>query len=423
MPPSHELITDEYVAELLTKEANDCSLKYSSLGLDAFKSDKRPANQPKPNTRFLNTIIRDTNSHNRALLARENAEAKARLRNLEETDRQKRDEHERKQQRAKPGPRDTRKRMLGDIAAILGGGPSKRRRPDGADENTTRTAPDKRAKYEHDVRDDSDRTGRSRRDDAKPKSKNNRPKSKNNRPKSQSRSRSRSESRSRSRSRSQSRRRRDDHRSDSRDGHRHSHRRSERHRDRRPRSREDLGDKHRRRRERSPRERDDGHRHHHHSEKEIREPAPSSSKDDDSDSDPLDDIIGPAPPSKSAVRRRGRGHIAAMSGIDSRFASDYDPTIDVAPDSDGENNAGDDWDNAVEAFRDRQKWKQQGAERLRSAGFSEEQVKKWEKGDRKDESDVQWDKAGGVREWDRGKVVDADGGVSPDLEFGRLKGT
>lgn len=110
-----------------------------------------------------------------------------------------------------------------------------------------------------------------------------------------------------------------------------------------------------------------------------------------------------------------------MSGIDSRFASDYDPTIDVAPESDGE--AGDDWDNAVEVFRDRQKWKQQGAERLRSVGFSEAQVRKWEKGDQKDESDVQWNKAGGMREWDRGKVVDADGDISPDLEFGRLKGT
>lgn len=110
-----------------------------------------------------------------------------------------------------------------------------------------------------------------------------------------------------------------------------------------------------------------------------------------------------------------------MSGIDSRFASDYDPKIDVTPNSDED--GGDDWDNAAEVFRDRQKWKQQGAERLRSAGFSDEQVRKWEKGDQKDESDVQWNKAGGVREWDRGKVVDADGDISPDLEFGRLKGT
>lgn len=303
--------------------------------------------------------------------------------------------------------------MLGDIAAILGGGPSKRRRPDEGDQNDARAASDKRRKY--DARDDSSgRNDKSREDDVNSKSRK--------RPKNRSQSRSRSRSRTRSRSRSRSRGKRDDQRSDLRDGHRRSYRRSEQHRDRRPRSLEDEEHRHRRRRERSPRERDDDRRHRHVSDKETRESAPASNKEDDSDSDPLDDIIGPAPPSKSAVRRRGRGHIAAMSGIDSRFASDYDPTIDVTPDSDGDG-GGDDWDNAVEAFRDRQKWKQQGAERLRSAGFSEEQVRKWEKGDQKDESDVQWNKAGGVREWDRGKIVDADGDISPDLEFGRLKGT
>ncbi|KAI0182502.1 pre-mRNA-splicing factor 38B [Xylaria flabelliformis] len=314
MPPSHELLTDDYVAELLAKEANDCSLKYSAMGLDAYKSDKRPANQPKPNTRFLNNIIRDTNNHNRALLAKENAESRARLRDLEEADRQKRDEEQRKERRSKPGPNDTRKRMLGDIAAILGG-PSKRHRPVEGDRKLAS--------------------------------------------------------------------------------------------------------------ERSPLERDDSrshsHRHRHRSDKEAREPAVSLDKDSDSDSDPLDDIIGPAPPSKSTVRRRGRGLISAMSGIDNRFAADYDPTIDVTPDPD---DAGaDDWDNAVETFRDRQKWKQQGADRLRSAGFTDEQIRKWEKGDKKDESDVQWSKAGGVREWDRGKVLDEDGRLSPEPEFGRLKGT
>ncbi|KAI1127260.1 hypothetical protein F5Y10DRAFT_243228 [Nemania abortiva] len=389
MPPSHEILTDDYVAELLAKEANDCSLKYSAMGLDAFKSNKRPANQPKPNTRFLNNIIRDTNSHNRALLAKENAESQARLRDLEEADRQKRDEEQRRERRSKPGPGDTRKRMLGDIAAILGG-PSKRRRRDEGDGSPADAPLDWE---ELDSRRDHDRKGKSREtrhleDDAKSKNGS----------------------------------RKDDRYSETHDSHRHSHRRRERRRDRRSSSREEAEDRHRRRRERSPGEKDERHRHHRRSDKEeAHEPVPSSSKDNDSDSDPLDDIIGPAPPSKSTVRRRGRGHNAAMSGIDSRFAADYDPTIDVTPDPDEAD--GDDWDNAVEAFRDRQKWKQQGAERLRSAGFTEDQIRKWEKGDKKDESDVQWNKAGGVREWDRGKVVDADGGVSPDLEFGRLKGT
>lgn len=41
MPPStanDTILTDDYVAQLLSKEADDRSLKYSSLGLDAYKS-------------------------------------------------------------------------------------------------------------------------------------------------------------------------------------------------------------------------------------------------------------------------------------------------------------------------------------------------------------------------------------------------
>lgn len=36
-----DMITDGYVADLLAKEANDCSLKYSSMGLDAYRSTKK----------------------------------------------------------------------------------------------------------------------------------------------------------------------------------------------------------------------------------------------------------------------------------------------------------------------------------------------------------------------------------------------
>lgn len=38
---SDTVLTDDYVAELLAKEANDCSLKYSSMGMEAFRSDKK----------------------------------------------------------------------------------------------------------------------------------------------------------------------------------------------------------------------------------------------------------------------------------------------------------------------------------------------------------------------------------------------
>lgn len=32
------LLTDDYVADLLAKEAKDCSLKYSTMGLEAYTS-------------------------------------------------------------------------------------------------------------------------------------------------------------------------------------------------------------------------------------------------------------------------------------------------------------------------------------------------------------------------------------------------
>lgn len=109
---------------------------------------------------------------------------------------------------------------------------------------------------------------------------------------------------------------------------------------------------------------------------------------------------------------------ASSSAIDSHFSSKYDPSEDVHPNSDSEN----DWDQALEALRDRQRWKQQGADRLRSAGFTEEEVGKWEKGGEKREEDVRWKGRGEGREWDRGKVLE-DEGVETRPEWGRLKGT
>lgn len=103
--------------------------------------------------------------------------------------------------------------------------------------------------------------------------------------------------------------------------------------------------------------------------------------------------------------------------MDARFSSSYDPSTDVHVHSDVE----DEWGDALEALRDRQRWKQQGAERLKAAGFSNEQIKKWEKGDEKTEEDVRWAMTGEGREWDRGKVFDKDGDVELKAEWGRLK--
>jgi len=136
-------------------------------------------------------------------------------------------------------------------------------------------------------------------------------------------------------------------------------------------------------------------------------------------SDPLDDIIGPRPPPVPQVRTKGRGTISQASGIDARFAANYDPSTDVRLDSDED----DPWDQALEAMRARQKYKELGADRLRAAGFTEDEVKRWENGGAKREEDVRWAKKGEDREWDRGKILDNDGAVSVEPEFGRLKDT
>jgi hypothetical protein len=103
-------------------------------------------------------------------------------------------------------------------------------------------------------------------------------------------------------------------------------------------------------------------------------------------------------------------------GIESRFSSTYDPTVDVRANSDVE----DDWGDALETLRDRARWKQQGADRLKQAGFTDKQIKKWEKGDTQNEDDVVWSRQGQAREWDRGKVVDEDGDVELKADFGGL---
>jgi hypothetical protein len=36
-----EILTDDYVAGLLAKDAQDCSLKYSAMGMEAYKTSKK----------------------------------------------------------------------------------------------------------------------------------------------------------------------------------------------------------------------------------------------------------------------------------------------------------------------------------------------------------------------------------------------
>ncbi|KAI5207111.1 hypothetical protein E4T39_02216 [Aureobasidium subglaciale] len=305
-----------------------------------FATSSRSPNAPKPNTRFLRNILRDTDNHNSALLAKEAQESKLRLEKL-------RHAHRPAQQLYSARDRhNPKRRRLDPLEQKLSNDSSHRHR-----------SPDPKA------------------------------------PASRSAHRDTSPDRRRS---SHRHHREPPHRDSTRHRRHSSHRSSspqDRHTSTKP-SRSSEHSTHRRKRSRSP-------------------------LSDASDSDPLEAIIGPAPPSNPRIRSKGRGVQSNASTIDNHFSSNYDPSADLHPDPDNDDSL--DWDQALEALRDRQKWKLQGAERLRAAGFSEKDVTKWEKGGEKSEEDVVWAKKGEGREWDRGKVVDEHGLVDFKPEWGRLK--
>ncbi|KAF3917922.1 hypothetical protein ABW20_dc0109229 [Dactylellina cionopaga] len=116
--------------------------------------------------------------------------------------------------------------------------------------------------------------------------------------------------------------------------------------------------------------------------------------------------IGPSFPTTKATKTRGRG-LPGASAMDARFDPSYDPTLDIVPSNREEE---DDWEAALEAVRDRQKWKQQGKERLKAAGFDDDFITAWETNTIKDERRIKWSKDKGGRDWDRGKVVDEETG-------------
>ena len=372
---------------------------------EASNTDRSTFNAPKPNTRFLKSIIRETNSHNAALRAKEVEDSRARLRNLHDND----------------GRLSSPKDSYDGLNSESHHRSKRRRTGDEEDREVGRGREDRYSGRYRDQDRQSKASCRKHRDD-------------------------RYSSEDNEEGEDNERRRRHHHRTHRRGDKEKSYekeRRSKKNRRRsrsryRSRSRSSRSDRiYHQRHHRSHRSArsfssasSDSNRHHS-AAQEIGDRAPPNTSTNGnakenkrvtspgSDSDPLDAIIGPPPPPPAPkVQARGRGKFSSSSAMDSHFSSSYDPSVDVHPDPEME----DDWDQALEAIRDRQRWQKLGAERLKSAGFTEEEVKKWETGGEKREEDVRWKGRGEGREWDRGKVIGDDGAeIRP--EWGRLKGT
>ncbi|KAK3702146.1 hypothetical protein LTR37_015121 [Vermiconidia calcicola] len=356
MPPTTAQ-NDDYVVSLLLRDAEANEKRYltNSLG-SSLRSRSKPGNAPKPNTRFLRNVIRETDSHNATLKAKEEEESRARLRELRKGKRRREDEVEEGSEK-----RRRREENAGRWASAFGGlgGKSKNR---------------------------EERRSGNRRDEE-------------------------------------------------RSGRRHSERHD------RPGEREHASRKRHRHAhvEKDDRPKPSEHKHRPKQWRRLRSlshsPPPCSNDNMEAnhdsvsdDSNPLSTFLGPKPP--PTVLPRGRGaYKPTASSIDTRFKPSYNPKtdVDLSPAEGGER---DDWDTALEALRDRANWRVHGSKRLREAGFTEEEVGKWERsGDagmekgEKGVEDVRWRKQGEGREWDRGKVVDeVDGGVDLKPEWRRLEG-
>ncbi|KAJ5668297.1 uncharacterized protein N7477_006867 [Penicillium maclennaniae] len=412
---------DDYVAQILATEARENSQKYSVEGLSAFIPRKPASNAPKPNTRFLRHLIKETDNHNTALKRKEEREARDRMRLLKNKangDSTSRSQTSRTQDR-QSSTRDTNKLRREDHEDRHRSHRRRHRsRSISTDRDHSRRQP-RRDDYER-VRDEhrdgnrSDRRRESHRHDS-------------------SRTERRSRKRSYSRSRSRSPRR-------DRSSERH---RSER-RSRRPKSSSGThsSQSHRTHKGRGPGGDEVAHSgsrtswdRTRHTEHEPSSTTPPLHQRSDDESDPLEDLVGPLPPQKDSetIRSRGRGaYKHSTSNIDAHFAPDYDPTLDVQPTDDaysadkqlsrrpvaGLMTKEDDWDMALEALRDRAKWRQKGEDRLRAAGMTDATIDRWKSnaafagvdGERHPD-EVKWSKKGESREWDRGKVIDDDGHI------------
>lgn len=342
-----------------------------------------PIHKPKPNTRFLQNLVKETTNHNQALLAREAAESRLRL--------------ERLQGKAMPRGLDLRQRQLGQITSAIQSTNRKgwsKNAVSSRNRDGSLIYENRDSRSSHSEHADKDLIGErnSRKSHRKERVSHGRL--------SRSRSRSPKEDKQSRRGRI-SRKRSESPQDEDEDSSRYRRRSRVRKRSRSPQRRNKEEPRTRAGLKRNEKAMDHKSREHSPPAHHAKTNTPAlMAKNVEYDSDPLEDIIGPLPPPK--VIPRGRGTTTSTSGIDSRFSAQYDPAADIVPDLDEE----DDWDQALEALRDRQKWQATQSSRLRAAGFTESEIEKWEKsGKEKTSDEFVWAKRGEDREWDRGKEI------------------
>lgn len=423
---------------------------------------------PKPNKNFLRNIIRDTDNHNAALLAKENAEARAKLRTL-------------------TGEKDTDSRRSKKYAEGTEGRHRKRRRSEDSERERSVSRDRKKSRRHRERRDTSpereDRYRKKRRRRAEECQEDDRDHHRHikRRHEGNDGDDSDDDAKERDRRRNKRRRRHEDeshtkHRVDRHKRHRHHEeeqseerrsRHSRRHHDWKDRdsSRAPDSESNREHRSRKSRRSNEESRHKHRHESEERGPWRNRSDEDtrgesyysqispndivqsiefspspvpqgdyslqpksalsdietDKDltshagSDLLEELFGPLPPRAASpdVPTKGRGNLSSTA-MDARFTEDYHPSMEMQSDTD---------QDELEAMRDREQWRLRGADRLRAAGFSEDVIKNWQNGGEKKEGnveDVKWAKQGEAREWDRGKVLDEQGNVDLKPKWGGL---
>lgn len=420
----------------------------------------RPSAKMRPNTRFLQHIVREAKSHNAALLAKETADSQARLKRLMQTDKRRGrggpdvddetpDDADTKRGRSDKDKSENRKRKRGSESTKDDDDSQRRlkRRSRIGDKDVDKADDDRdddrrrRHQRHRSSRKDDDERKRSHRSRSRSRSRSpggKRHRSSKHRRRSESSPRSQSSRRHQEQSRSPSHKSRDDGRRrehSTRDDKVEKKNKKEQHNDEDETSTRSTSQHHKKEGAHRDSEAKGQPRKKQAGRKRSRKSESTENSSDSDSSDPLDAFVGPrlasesGEPATSRMRVRGRGATSAQvdgdagaSSIDRHFAADYDPSEDVEEKGwsqpqtkTGKAASSTTEDARAEMQRDRQQLLRDGAERLRAAGFTDKEIAIWARGGRRPmaSADDAWSKAGEQREWDRGKVAGEDGPAKP----------